>query len=95
MDHARRSSPLFSFCSHKLTRESTVEFRSADRYFAPKRGADPGGSSAKRATVQEAVGRLSELTGARAYGGAIGRVRFRTAEEMKGIGGVGTGGVAL
>jgi hypothetical protein len=61
----------------------------------PKQGADSGGSSAKRAAVQEAAGRLSELTGARAYGGAIGRVRFYTSEEMKGIGGVRIVSVAL
>jgi len=52
-----------------------------------------GEENAKRAAVQEAVGRLSEITGMRAYGGAHGRVRFYTPEEMQTVGNVRIVGV--
>ena len=44
--------------------------------------------NAQRAAVQEAIGRLSELTGARAYGGAYGRVRFYRKDEINTVDGV-------
>jgi hypothetical protein len=50
--------------------------------------------NAKRAAVQEAVGRLTELTGARAYGGAYGRMRFYNRDEIRMIDGVRVVGVS-